>query len=62
MVRTCDMPAAAARPDAPRAGDRADAALKLMALSDELQRLGYPYEAYQVREAAGRLLRDVEAR
>jgi hypothetical protein len=38
---------------------RADAALRLIPLADDLQRLGYPYEAYQLREAAARLLRGV---
>jgi hypothetical protein len=39
---------------------RADAALRLIPLADDLQRLGYPYEAYQLREAATRLLGDCD--
>ena len=31
---------------------------ELASLSDALQRLGYSYEAYQLREAAKRLMRD----
>jgi hypothetical protein len=42
----------------PPPDDRSATALTLITLSDDLQRLGYPYEAYQVREAAARLLRD----
>jgi len=38
--------------------DRATTALNLIALSDDLQNLGYSYEAYQVREVAARLLRE----
>jgi hypothetical protein len=56
-----DVPRAARELEAPQAAGRLDAALNLIALSDDLQRLGYPYEAYQLREAAGRLLRDKEA-
>jgi hypothetical protein len=41
------------------AGDRAATAVDLIALSDNLQKLGYPYEAYQMREAAARLRRDL---
>jgi hypothetical protein len=44
--------------DAPGSPDLAAAALHLRILSDTLERLGYPYEAYQVREAAARLLRE----
>lgn len=51
-------PAAAALEDLPRAG-RADAVLRLIALAGDLERLGYPYEAYQLREGASRLLRDL---
>jgi hypothetical protein len=39
---------------------RLAAALKLLALGADLQRLGYAYESYQLREAAGRLLHDAE--
>jgi len=42
----------------PRTG-RGDAVLKLIALAGDLERLGYPYEAYQLREGAARLLRDL---
>lgn len=46
-----------ARPAQP--ADRSATALMLIALSDNLQELGYSYEAYQVRKAAARLLRDL---
>jgi hypothetical protein len=39
---------------------RRDTALALLALGADLQRLGYAYESYQLREAAGRLLHDAE--
>jgi hypothetical protein len=39
---------------------RIETALALLALGTDLQRLGYAYESYQLREAAGRLLHDAE--
>jgi len=42
--------------DASQTDGRAHVALRLLPLADDLQRLGYPYEAYQLREAAARLL------
>ena len=44
--------------DRPRAG-RSDAVQSLIALAGDLERLGYPYEAYQLRQGAARLLRDL---
>ncbi|MHB8730233.1 MAG: hypothetical protein ACYDAB_00375 [bacterium] len=52
------LPAAGALADLPRTG-RSDAVLKLLALAGDLERLGYPYEAYQLREGATRLLHDL---
>ena len=43
--------------DASQTDECANAAFRLIPLADDLQRLGYPYEAYQLREAAARLLR-----
>jgi len=48
--------------DASQTDGRADVALRLIPLADELQRLGYSYEAYQLREAAARLLRGRDRR
>jgi hypothetical protein len=52
------LPAAGTTAELPHTG-RGDAVLKLIALAGDLERLGYPYEAYQLREGAARLLRDL---
>jgi hypothetical protein len=44
--------------DASQTDSRAYVALRLLPLADDLQRLGYPYEAYQLREAAAPLRYD----
>ena len=52
------LPAAGTTAELPHTG-RGNAVLKLIALAGDLERLGYPYEAYQLREGAARLLRDL---
>ena len=61
MIGSSDVSRATGERKAAQPASRLDAALALIALSDDLQRLGYSYEAYQLREAATRLLRDSEA-
>lgn len=46
-----------AEPDAAQPADLVETVSRLMALSESLHRLGYSYEAYQLREAAERVLR-----
>ncbi|HKX19641.1 MAG TPA: hypothetical protein VJT33_16695 [bacterium] len=58
MITSNDLSPATAEPDAAPPTGRLDAVSRLMALSESLQRLGYSYEAYQLREAAERVLRD----
>jgi hypothetical protein len=52
------LPAAGTTAELPHTG-RGDTVLKLIALAGDLERLGYPYEAYQLREGAARMLRDL---
>jgi|GEM_PF-5949155 len=52
------LPTAGTAAEPPRTG-RGDTVFKLIALAGDLERLGYPYEAYQRREGAARLLRDL---
>lgn len=58
MITTNDLSYATSEPDAAQPANRLETAAHLMALSESLQRLGYSYEAYQLREAAERVLRD----